>query len=404
MPVFAYSGRTRTGQTINGEMEAPNREAVVAQLRRQQVMATAVTPKARDIELKIPGFGAKIGDRDLAVVTRQLATMIDAGLPLVQCLDILAQQQEKKVFQKALHDIRMAVEGGATFSASLKRHPKIFSTLYTNMVEAGEAGGILDTILNRLAAYIEKAMALKKRIKTAMFYPSTIVTVAVVVVIFLLIYVIPTFEQLFEGFGATLPLPTVIVLEASRIVRAYILVLLAGLVAGVVGLRFYYRTPGGKMAIDRLMLRLPVFGPLIRKVAVAKFTRTLGTLVSSGVSILEGLDITARTAGNKVVEEAVLKARTTIAQGKTIAEPLQASGVFPVMVVQMIAVGEQTGALDRMLNKIADFYDEEVDVAVAGLTSLLEPLLVIFLGVIIGGVVIAMYLPIFKLISVVGNK
>jgi len=404
MPVFAYSGRTRTGQTINGEMEAPNREAVVAQLRRQQVMATAVTPKARDIELKIPGFGAKIGDRDLAVVTRQLATMIDAGLPLVQCLDILAQQQEKKVFQKALHDIRMAVEGGGTFSASLKRHPKIFSTLYTNMVEAGEAGGILDTILNRLAAYIEKAMALKKRVKTAMFYPSTIVAVAVVVVIFLLIYVIPTFEQLFEGFGATLPLPTVIVLEASRIVRAYLLVMLAGLVAAVVGLRFYYRTPGGKMAIDRLLLRLPVFGPLIRKVAVAKFTRTLGTLVSSGVSILEGLDITARTAGNKVVEEAVLKARTTIAQGKTIAEPLQASGVFPLMVVQMIAVGEQTGALDRMLNKIADFYDEEVDVAVAGLTSLLEPLLVIFLGVIIGGVVIAMYLPIFKLISVVGNK
>ena len=402
MPVFAYSGRTRTGQTINGEMEAPNREAVVAQLRRQQVMATAVTPKARD--LKVPGFGAKVGDRDLAVVTRQLATMIDAGLPLVQCLDILAQQQEKKIFQKALHDIRMAVEGGSTFSASLKRHPKIFSTLYTNMVEAGEAGGILDTILNRLAAYIEKAMALKKRVKTAMFYPSTIVTLAVVVVIFLLMYVIPTFEQLFEGFGATLPLPTVIVLEASRIVRAYLLVMLAGLVAAVVGLRFYYRTPGGKMAIDRLLLRLPVFGPLIRKVAVAKFTRTLGTLVSSGVSILEGLDITARTAGNKVVEEAVLKARTTIAQGKTIAEPLQASGVFPLMVVQMIAVGEQTGALDRMLNKIADFYDEEVDVAVAGLTALLEPLLVIFLGVIIGGVVIAMYLPIFKLISVVGNK
>jgi type IV pilus assembly protein PilC len=404
MAVFTYSGRTRTGQTINGEMEAPNREAVVAQLRRQQVMATSVAPKARDIEFKVPGLGAKVGDRDLAVVTRQLATMIDAGLPLVQCLDILAQQQEKKVFQKALHDIRTAVEGGATFSAALKRHPKIFTTLYTNMVEAGEAGGILDTILNRLAAYIEKAMALKKRIKTAMFYPSTIVTVAVVVVIFLLIYVIPTFEQLFAGFGATLPLPTVIVLEASRIVRAYLLFMVAAAVAGAIGFRFYYRTPGGKMAIDRLLLRLPVFGPLIRKVAVAKFTRTLGTLVSSGVSILEGLDITARTAGNKVVEEAVLKARTTIAQGKTIAEPLQASGVFPVMVVQMIAVGEQTGALDRMLNKIADFYDEEVDVAVAGLTSLLEPLLVIFLGVIIGGVVIAMYLPIFKLISVVGNK
>jgi len=404
MAVFTYSGRTRTGQTINGEMEAASREAVVAQLRRQQVMATAVTAKARDIDLKVPGLGAKVGDRDLAVVTRQLATMIDAGLPLVQCLDILSQQQEKKVFKKVLHDIRTAVEGGATFSAALKQHPKIFSTLYTNMVEAGEAGGILDTILNRLAAYIEKAMALKKRVKTAMFYPSTIVTVAVVVVIFLLMYVIPTFEQLFEGFGATLPLPTVIVLEASRIVRAYLFFMLAGLVAAIVGFRFYYRTPGGKRTIDGLVLKLPIFGPLVQKVAVAKFTRTLGTLVSSGVAILEGLDITARTAGNKVVEEAVLKARTTIAQGKTISEPLQASGVFPPMVVQMIAVGEQTGALDRMLNKIADFYDEEVDVAVAGLTALLEPLLVIFLGVIIGGVVIAMYLPIFKLISVVGNK
>lgn len=404
MAVFTYSGRTRTGQTINGEMEAASREAVVVQLRRQQVMATAVTPKARDIDLKVPGLGAKVGDKDLAVVTRQLATMIDAGLPLVQCLEILSQQQEKKVFKKVLYDIRTAVEGGATFSAALKKHPKIFSTLYTNMVEAGEAGGILDTILNRLAAYIEKAMALKKRVKTAMFYPSTIVTVAVVVVIFLLMYVIPTFEQLFAGFGATLPLPTVIVLEASRIVRAYLFFMLAGLVAAIVGFRFYYRTPGGKRTIDGLVLKLPIFGPLVRKVAVAKFTRTLGTLVSSGVAILEGLDITARTAGNKVVEEAVLKARTTIAQGKTIAEPLQASGVFPPMVVQMIAVGEQTGALDRMLNKIADFYDEEVDIAVAGLTSLLEPLLVIFLGVIIGGVVIAMYLPIFKLISVVGSK
>ncbi|MFQ5848164.1 MAG: type II secretion system F family protein [Candidatus Methylomirabilales bacterium] len=403
MPVFAFSGRTRTGQVVNGEMDAPNREAVVAQLRRQQVLATSVKPKAKDIEIRVPGFGGAVGDKDLAVVTRQLATMIDAGLPLVQCLDILAQQQEKKVFKKTLHEIREDVEGGSTFSNALKRHPKVFGTLYTNMVEAGEAGGILDTILNRLAAYIEKAMALKKRVKTAMFYPSTIVTVAIVVVIFLLIYVIPTFQQLFAGFGATLPLPTVIVLELSRIVRTYLLFMVGGLVALIVGIRFYYRTTGGKRAIDSLLLRLPVFGPLIRKVAVAKFTRTLGTLVSSGVAILDGLDITARTAGNKVVEEAVFRARMTIAQGKTIAEPLQASGVFPPMVVQMIAVGEQTGALDRMLNKIADFYDEEVDVAVAGLTSLLEPLLVIFLGVIIGGVVIAMYLPIFKLISVVGK-
>ena len=400
MAVFAFSGRTRTGQTISGEMEAPSREAVVAQLRRQQVLATSIKPKARDIQISIPGFGAKANEKDLAIITRQLATMIDAGLPLVQCLDILAQQQEKKFLKSTLQDIRQDVEGGSTFSAALKKHPKVFSGLYTNMVEAGEAGGILDTILNRLAAYIEKAMTLKKRVKTAMFYPATIVSVALVVVTFLLMYVIPTFEQLFAGFGASLPLPTVIVLKLSNFVQAYILFIIGGLVGTVVGLRMYYRTEGGKRAIDGLLLRLPIFGTLIRKVAVAKFTRTLGTLVSSGVGILDGLDITARTAGNKVVEDAILKARTTIAQGKTIAEPLQASKVFPPMVTQMIAVGEQTGALDRMLNKIADFYDEEVDSSVAGLTSLLEPLLVIFLGVIIGGVVIAMYLPIFKLITV----
>ncbi|MEE8282720.1 MAG: type II secretion system F family protein [candidate division NC10 bacterium] len=400
MAVFAFSGRTRTGQVISGEMEAPNREAVVAQLRRQQVLATSIKPKARDIEISIPGFGAKANEKDLAIITRQLATMIDAGLPLVQCLDILAQQQEKKFLKSTLQDIRQDVEGGSTFSAALKKHPKVFSGLYTNMVEAGEAGGILDTILNRLAAYIEKAMTLKKRVKTAMFYPATIVSVALVVVTFLLMYVIPTFEQLFAGFGASLPLPTVIVLKLSNFVQAYILFIIGGLVGTVVGLRMYYRTEGGHRAIDGLLLRLPIFGTLIRKVAVAKFTRTLGTLVSSGVGILDGLDITARTAGNKVVEDAILKARTTIAQGKTIAEPLQASKVFPPMVTQMIAVGEQTGALDRMLNKIADFYDEEVDSSVAGLTSLLEPLLVIFLGVIIGGVVIAMYLPIFKLITV----
>ena len=404
MAVFAYSGRTRTGQNISGEMEAPNREAVVAQLRRQQVLATSVKAKAKDIEITIPGFGGKVGDREIALVTRQLATMIDAGLPLVQCLDILAQQQDNKTLKKTLNDIRENVEGGSTFSAALRKHPKVFNTLYTNMVEAGEAGGILDTILNRLAAYIEKALALKKRVKSAMFYPSTIVSVAVVVVIFLLIYVIPTFSQLFANFGATLPLPTVIVLELSRFVREYILFMIAGVVLGIAGIRSYYRTAGGRKRIDGLMLQLPIVGTLIRKVAVAKFSRTLGTLVSSGVAILDGLDITARTAGNKVVEEAVLTARTTIAQGKTIAEPLQASGVFPAMVVQMIAVGEQTGALDRMLNKVADFYEEEVDIAVAGLTSLLEPLLVIFLGVVVGGVVIAMYLPIFKLISVVGSN
>jgi type IV pilus assembly protein PilC len=295
------------------------------------------------------------------------------------------------------------VEGGSTFAAALKQHPKVFTSLYANMVEAGEAGGILDTILNRLAQYMEKAMALKKKVKSAMIYPSTIVTVAVVVVIFLLVFVIPTFKAMFEGFGAALPLPTQIVLELSRLVQAYFLVGLGVVVAAILGIRWWYGTPSGKINIDRLLLRLPVFGTLIRKVAVAKFTRTLGTLISSGVAILDGLEITARTAGNKVVEMAVLRTRASIAEGKTIAEPLRESGVFPPMVVQMIAVGEQTGALDAMLGKIADFYDEEVDTAVGNLTALLEPMLMVFLGVVIGGVVIAMYLPIFKLVTVVGR-
>jgi type IV pilus assembly protein PilC len=401
MAVFVYTGRTRGGQSITGEIDAPTREAVVAKLRSQQIVATAVRTKPRDIT--IPGFGGGVDEKEIVVFTRQFATMIDAGLPLVQCLEILASQQENKVFKKALTEIRQSVEGGLTFAAALKQHPKIFSSLYANMVEAGEAGGILDTILNRLAVYMEKAMALKKKVKSAMIYPSTIVSVAVVVVIFLLVFVIPTFKAMFEGFGATLPLPTVIVLEMSRIVRSYFLVGIGVIVGALVALRWWYGTPAGKLAIDSFLLKTPVFGLLIRKVAVAKFTRTLGTLISSGVAILDGLDITARTAGNKVVEQAVLRTRASIAEGKTIAEPLKASGVFPPMVVQMIAVGEQTGALDAMLGKIADFYDEEVDTAVANLTALLEPMLMVFLGIVIGGVVIAMYLPIFKLVTVVGK-
>ncbi|OGB91714.1 MAG: pilus assembly protein PilC [Candidatus Rokubacteria bacterium RIFCSPLOWO2_12_FULL_69_21] len=401
MPVFVYTGRTRGGQTITGEMDAGNREAVVAKLRSQQITATAVRPKPRDIT--IPGFGGGVGEKDIVVFTRQFATMIDAGLPLVQCLEILASQQENKVFKKALTEIRQSVEGGLTFAAALKQHPKVFTSLYANMVEAGEAGGILDTILNRLAQYMEKAMSLKKKVKSAMIYPSTIVSVAMVVVIFLLIFVIPTFKSMFEGFGATLPLPTQIVLEMSRIVRQNFLVGIGAIVGGIVALKWWYGTPGGNWTIDALLLKAPVFGILIRKVSVAKFTRTLGTLISSGVAILDGLEITARTAGNKVVEAAIMKTRASISEGKTIAEPLKDSGVFPPMVVQMIAVGEQTGALDDMLGKIADFYDEEVDTAVGNLTSLLEPMLMVFLGVIIGGVVIAMYLPIFKLVSVVGK-
>ena len=403
MPVFAYRGRTRTGQAVIGTIEAPTQEAVIAQLRQQQVMATSVRSQPGPIQLKIPGFGGKVKDKDLTVFTRQVATMIDAGLPLVQCLEVLASQQPNKRFKKALTEIRETVEGGSTFAAALKRHPKIFTPLYVNMVEAGEAGGFLDTILNRLAGYIEKAMNLRRKVKGALIYPSTIVTVAIAVVIFLLVFVIPTFKALFEGFGAALPLPTRVVLELSRLVREHLLAGLGVLVMAVLGLRFYYRTEKGKRVIDAILLRAPVFGGLIRKVSVAKFTRTLGTLVSSGIPILDGLDITARTAGNKVVEEAILKTRSSIAEGKTIADPLKTSGVFPPMVVAMISVGEQTGALDSMLAKIADFYDTEVDQAVANLTALLEPMLMVFLGVVVGGVIIAMYLPIFKLVSVVGR-
>lgn len=403
MPTFSYRGRTWTGQMVVGQMEATTPEAVVAQLRQQRVMATSIRPKPKPIRLTIPGFGAKVKDKELAAFTRQIATMIDAGLPLVQCLEALASQQPNKRFKDTLTKIREDVEGGSTFTTALKRHPTVFTRLYVNMVEAGEAGGLLDTILNRLAEYIEKAMNLRRKIKGALIYPSTIVTVAIAVVIFLLVFVIPTFKALFQGFGAVLPLPTRIVLELSRLVRQYLLAGLAILVMAVLGLRFYYRTEKGRKVIDAILLRVPVFGELIRKVSVAKFTRTLGTLVSSGIPILDGLDITARTAGNTVVEEAVQKTRTSIAEGKTIADPLKASGVFPPMVVQMISVGEQTGALDSMLAKIADFYDSEVDQAVANLTALLEPMLMVFLGVVIGGVIIAMYLPIFKMVSVVGR-
>ena len=316
MPIFVYTGRTRGGQTISGEMEAATREAVIAKLRTQQIAATNVRTKPKDIT--IPGFGGGVEEKEIVIFTRQFATMIDAGLPLVQCLEILASQQENKVFKKALVEIRQSVEGGMTFAAALKQHPKVFTSLYANMVEAGETGGILDTILNRLAQYMEKAMALKGKVKSAMIYPSTIVSVALVVVIFLLVFVIPTFKSMFEGFGAALPLPTEIVLAMIRIVRGYFLYGVGVIVALIVSLRMWYKTPAGKLAIDSFMLKTPVFGVLIRKVAVAKFTRTLGTLISSGVAILDGLDITARTAGNKVVELAVQRTRASIAEGKTI--------------------------------------------------------------------------------------
>ncbi|CBE70084.1 MAG: type II secretion system F family protein [Candidatus Methylomirabilis oxygeniifera] len=404
MPTFAYRGRSQAGRVIAGRMEATTAEAVVAQLRQQRIFPISVKPQPKAIELKIPGFGGKkVKDKDLAVFTRQLATMIDAGLPLVQCLDTLASQQPNKGFKNILAEIREDVEGGSTFTTALKRHPTVFTPLYANMVEAGEAGGMLDTILNRLAVYIEKATTLRRKVKGALIYPSTIVVVAIAVVVFLLIFVIPVFAGFFEGSGVELPLPTQIVMTLSRLVRTYILACLGFLIAGVVGIRFTYKTEKGRRAIDALFLRIPVFGALFRKVAVARFTRTLGTLIASGVPILDGLDITAKTTGNKVAEEAIMKTRGSIAEGKTIADPLKISGVFPPMVVQMISVGEQSGSLDSMLEKIADFYDAEVDQAVANLTALIEPILMVFLGVVVGGMIVAMYLPIFKLVTVIGK-
>lgn len=403
MPTFAYRGRSQTGQMVAGRMEANTTEAVIAQLHQQRIFPTAVQPQPKSIELKIPGLGKSVKEKDLAVFTRQLATMIDAGLPLIQCLEALASQQPNKRFKKILMEIREEVEGGATFAAALKRHPTVFTPLFVNMVEAGEAGGLLDTILNRLAVYIEKAMTLRRKVKGAMIYPSTIVAVAIAVVTFLLAFVIPTFAQFFESAKVELPLPTRIVMAASRFAQTYLLVGIGLLIAAIAGIRFTYRTEKGRRIIDAIFLRVLIFGALFRKVAVARFTRTLGTLIASGVPILDGLNITATTAGNKIVEEAIMKTRSSIAEGKTIAAPLQSSGVFPPMVVQMIGVGEQSGALDSMLEKIADFYDAEVDQAVANLTALIEPILMVFLGVVVGGIIVAMYLPIFKLVTVIGR-
>ena len=405
MAKFSWEGKNRTGQVQKGEMEAPNEAAVNAQLRRNGIMPTKVKERGKglDVELKIPGFAPKITTKDLVVFTRQFATMIDAGLPLVQCLDILGRQQDNKTFKGILVNVKEAVESGSAFADALKKHPKAFDDLYVNLVAAGEVGGILDTILNRLAAYIEKALKLKKQVKSAMTYPTTIIGIAVLVIAVILVFVIPAFEKMFADFGGSLPMPTQIVINISNFIQKYILVIIAGIFLTIWGVKRIYRTKAGRAAIDKWALKVPVFGILIRKVAVAKFTRTLGTMISSGVPILDGLDIVAKTAGNKTVETAIYKVRQSISEGKTIAEPLEESGVFPPMVCQMIAVGEQSGAIDTMLNKIADFYDDEVDDAVSNLTAMMEPLLMLFLGTTVGGLVIAMYLPIFKLAGTVGG-
>jgi type IV pilus assembly protein PilC len=390
---------------MKGEMEAPNEMAVQSQLRRQGIAPGTIKERGKglDLEIKIPGFEPKVTTKDLVVFTRQFATMIDAGLPLVQCLDILGRQQDNKTFKKILVQIKEDVESGSTFADALKKHPKAFDELYVNLVAAGEIGGILDTILNRLAAYIEKAMKLKKKVKSAMTYPATIVGIAIVVIAVILVFVIPSFEKMFADFGGELPMPTQVVIDLSNIIQSYILVIIGAVFALIWILKRIYRTPQGRLRMDAFFLRLPIMGVLIRKVAVAKFTRTLGTMISSGVPILDGLDIVAKTAGNKIVENAIYKVAQSISEGKTIADPLEKSGVFPPMVCQMIAVGEQSGSIDTMLNKIADFYDDEVDDAVGNLTAMMEPLLMLFLGTTVGGLVIAMYLPIFKIAGTVGG-
>ncbi|MBI2876578.1 MAG: type II secretion system F family protein [Candidatus Tectomicrobia bacterium] len=399
MPSFQWTGRTRAGAIQKGEIQAASIEAARAKLRNQQITASEIKPKEG---ASGPRGKGKVGERDMVIFTRQFSTMIDAGLPLVQCLDILGKQAPSKFFADTIFKIKSDVESGDTFADALRKHPRVFNDLYTNMVEAGETGGVLDTILRRLAGYMEKASALKKKIKSAMVYPSVILFVAIAVVVFLLVWVIPTFAKMFTEFGGTLPAPTRIVMGASDIARAY-LPYIAVIVAVIVYLlRRYYRTSQGQRAVDAAMLKFPVFGSLIQRIAVAKFTRTLGTLLASGVPIIDALGITARTAGNKVVEEAVQAVISSIKEGKTIAAPLSQERVFPPMVVQMINVGEATGALDTMLNKIADFYDEEVDAAVEALTSLLEPMLMVFLGVVLGFVVVAMYMPIFQLAGTIG--
>ena len=396
MPTFTYTARAVNGELKTASIEAPSREEVVAQLRRQRMSVVKV-----DEETKKKKARGSIKMRDIVIFTRQFSTMINAGLPLVQALDILAKQTENKVLADVTRAVVFDVESGHTVADALGKHPNAFSELYVNMVAAGEAGGILDTILMRLATFMEKNDALIRKVKGAMIYPGVIMSVAVIAIAVLLIFVIPVFESMFGSVGLALPLPTRIVIGMSRFLKGYWWAIGGGLTGSFFLLKRYYASPSGKLNIDKLLLKMPVLGDVLRKSAVSRFTRTLGTLISSGVSILDGLEITAKTAGNRVIQDAIMASRASIAGGDTIAAPLQKSAVFPPMVISMIAVGEQTGGLDEMLSKIADFYDEEVDAAVGGLLSLLEPIMIVFLGVVVGGMVVAMYLPIFDMINAV---
>lgn len=406
MAIFVWEGRTAQGKVVKGDsLEAPSLEAALTRLREQRIrpIANRVREKGKGLEkeISIPGFGEKVTTKDISLATRQLATMIDAGLPIVQCLDILGQQSDSKLLRNTLTTVRKDVEGGLTLADSLRKHPKIFDDLYVNMVEAGEAGGILNTILNRVALFIEKANRLKKKVKGAMIYPCAIVGVAVIVVAVLMIFVIPVFAELYGSMGKALPAPTQICIDISNWFVAYWYLLIAGGVGVFMAVSFYYKTPPGHMQIDGLLLRMPIIGDLLRKVAVARFAQNMSLLLSSGVPILDGLLITAKTAGNKVVEKAIMESRVSISKGNTVADPLRESKIFPPLVCQMVAVGESTGGLDAMLKKVAELYEEEVDDAVNNLTAMMEPMIMVVLGVVLGGLVVAMYLPIFQMGSLV---
>lgn len=400
MPNYVWKGRNRAGLVQDGVLAADSKDIALSSLRRQNIVVTGIRERGKEISLT--KVGRKVPPKTLAIFTRQFSVMIDAGLPLVQCLEILANQQEHKSFQKILLQVRQDVEAGSTLADAMRRHPKAFNNLYVNMIAAGEAGGILDTILQRLSVYIEKAVKLSQQVKAALIYPVAVIVIAAIVVAVILLKVIPTFAALFTSLGAELPFPTRVVIAASNFLARYFIFFIIGIVALIFLFKRYYATYRGRRVVDGLVLKIPVLGQIMRKISVARFCRTLATLTSSGVPILEALDITARTSGNAIIEDAIQDVRKSVEGGKTIVEPLRDSGVFPNMVVQMIGVGEQTGALDQMLNKIGDFYEDEVDAAVAGLVKLLEPVMIFILGTIIGGIVIAMYLPMFTLINKIG--
>jgi type IV pilus assembly protein PilC len=397
MAVYVWEGKNRMGEVQKGEMEAASDAIIRAALNRLRISPTKIKKKPKDLLENVAFLQPKVKEADIILFCRQFSTMIDAGLPIIQCLDILYSQQENKTFKKMLKEIKDSVEGGSTLAEALKKYPAQFNNLFVNMIAAGEAGGILDTILKRLSNYLEKAAKLKARVKGAMTYPVVTIFIAIIVVAVILVFVIPVFQEMFADFGSQLPIFTQLVVNLSNFVKSNILYIIGAAFLFFYALKRFYKTEKGRAMIDRFVLKLPVFGMLLRKVAVAKFTRTMGTMLASGVSILEALDIVAKTAGNMTIEKAIYNVKTAIAEGRTMSDPLTESGVFPAMVCQMIAVGESTGALDAMLEKIADFYDEQVDQAVENLTSLIEPFMLVFLGVTIGGLVVAMYLPIFKM-------